>query len=136
MAAIAGPGLCENERHLMTHKPRGSMTSVETRKAPRPGDAGEIRGSTPCKAILAINGFWRGLLLPASILRSFGAARWRLRVEAMLEGVLISLRGSRRRSAVHPTSPIRHRRGSARVSAPRSGAAARGQVHGQFVSHC
>jgi hypothetical protein len=36
MAAIAGPGLRENERQLMTQKPIESITSVETRKAPPP----------------------------------------------------------------------------------------------------
>ena len=36
MAAVAGPGLCENERQLMSQKSRGSITSVETRKAPPP----------------------------------------------------------------------------------------------------
>src|SRR5439155_5776811 len=36
MAAIAGPGLCKNERQLMSQKPRESITSVETRKAPPP----------------------------------------------------------------------------------------------------
>jgi hypothetical protein len=36
MAALAGPGLRENERQRMSHKPRGSITSVEGRKAPPP----------------------------------------------------------------------------------------------------
>ena len=36
MAAVAGPGLCKNERQLMSQKPRGSITSVEPRKAPPP----------------------------------------------------------------------------------------------------
>jgi hypothetical protein len=36
MAAVAGPGLCENERQLMSQKSRGSITAVETRKAPLP----------------------------------------------------------------------------------------------------
>jgi hypothetical protein len=51
------------------------------------------------------------------------------RVEAMLEGVLIALRSSRGRSAMHPTSAVRYRRGSARGPAPRSGSAARGEMH-------
>jgi hypothetical protein len=49
--------------------------NFETFRRPR---AAEIRGSTPCKAILAINGSLRGLSLPASTLRSFGAPRWLL----------------------------------------------------------
>jgi hypothetical protein len=36
MVAIAGPGLCENERQFMNQKPKGSITSVETRKQPLP----------------------------------------------------------------------------------------------------
>jgi hypothetical protein len=36
MAAVAGPGLCENECKPMSQKPTGTMTSVETRKAPPP----------------------------------------------------------------------------------------------------
>jgi hypothetical protein len=36
MAAVAGPGLCENERQFMSQKPKGSITSVETRKPPLP----------------------------------------------------------------------------------------------------
>jgi hypothetical protein len=36
MVAVAGPGLCKNERRLMSQKSRGSNISVETRKAPPP----------------------------------------------------------------------------------------------------
>ena len=36
MAAVSGPGLCKNERQLMSQKSRGSITSVEPRKAPPP----------------------------------------------------------------------------------------------------
>ena len=36
MAAIAGPPVCENESQLMNQKRRGSITSVETQKAPPP----------------------------------------------------------------------------------------------------
>src|SRR2546427_7523640 len=46
----------------------------------------------------------------------------------MLEGVLIPLRGSRRRAAVHPTSAVRHRRRSARAPAPCLGSASRGEM--------
>jgi hypothetical protein len=36
MAAIAGPGLCKNERQFMSQKPKGSITSAETRNPPLP----------------------------------------------------------------------------------------------------
>src|SRR5262245_2008473 len=36
MAGLAGPGLCENERQLMSQKSRESITAVETRKTPPP----------------------------------------------------------------------------------------------------
>ena len=36
MAAVARPRLRENERRPMSKKPRGSITSVETRKVPPP----------------------------------------------------------------------------------------------------
>jgi hypothetical protein len=36
MAAVAGTRLCKSERQLMSQKSRGSITSVETRKAPPP----------------------------------------------------------------------------------------------------
>jgi hypothetical protein len=36
MAALAGPGICENESQFMSQKPKGSITSVETRKPPLP----------------------------------------------------------------------------------------------------
>src|SRR2546429_6972343 len=36
MAAVSGPGLCKNERQLMSQKPRGSIASVEPRKVPPP----------------------------------------------------------------------------------------------------
>jgi hypothetical protein len=52
-----------------------------------------------------------------------------------LRAFLLPFRGSGRRSAVHPTSAVRHRRRAARAPAPRSGSAARAEVHGQFACH-
>src|SRR5262245_12427753 len=36
MATVAGPGLCENERQLMSQKSGEPINSIETRKAPPP----------------------------------------------------------------------------------------------------
>ena len=36
MATLPGPGLCENERQLMSQKSGGAITAVETPKAPPP----------------------------------------------------------------------------------------------------
>jgi hypothetical protein len=54
----------------------------------------------------------------------------------LFEGILIALRCSRRHSAVHPATAVRHRWRLARVPAPRSGSASRAEVHGQLHLHC
>jgi hypothetical protein len=57
------------------------------------------------------------------------------RVAAMFERVLISLRGSRGQSAVHPAATVRHRRRLAPAPAPCPRSTSRAEVHGQFALH-
>jgi hypothetical protein len=56
MAALAGPGICQN----MSQKPKGSITSVETRKPPLPVKVSGRAGDNPIVCIP------RELIAPAS----------------------------------------------------------------------
>src|SRR5258707_6017816 len=73
--------------------------------------------NSPCRSIVSCEGFHCAYQLRNRSTPRDGFCR----VEAMFESVLIPLRCSRRQSAVHPTSAVRHRRRSATSSAANVG---------------
>jgi hypothetical protein len=136
MVAVARPELRKSGNRPMSKKLRGSATADCSVEAQARGEHAllkhrlELLAASHCPE--SPNGTLRGTV---SFCAKFGCAIKAFRVaERVAEGVLISLRGSRRRSAVHPASAGRHRRRPARVPAPRSGSAARGEVHGQLAA--